>query len=126
MTHLIIAVVDARHGSARETGNGAHGATDTAADIEDGGFLSELQLGREEVLRATERFLVRFADETVSEVERVTPSILVEIRHEGVERIHHRHVVRLALVEQRIVITAFLARLSAEVVLHTEHLKEKE
>ena len=94
---LIVVVVDAEDRSAGKSGYRPHRATDTAAGVENVKSWPEPKPQGDEMLEAGRRLTHRLAFEPGGKVERVSPTIFVEICHQIVEMVDDRHVIEPAL-----------------------------
>jgi hypothetical protein len=119
---LVVVVVDTDDVSTGEASNVAHGATDTSTEVSNLVTTAKTETQGQIVLVAAERVLVRLAGNAGTEVERLTPTILVEISDQVVELVDHLSVAGFALAHQGVVLGTTSARVLAIKLLITSRL----
>jgi hypothetical protein len=102
-TNLVLVVVDTENLAPSEAGNVAGRATNTAAKVKDLHAGLEATVEGKEVLVAGEGFVEALTDVAGSKVERLTPSVLVEVRHKVIVFIHHGRRLSLAALDGGVV-----------------------
>src|SRR5262249_26338796 len=93
--NLIVVVVDAEDRGAGKSGYRPHRTTDTAAHVENVKSWPEPKPQGDDMLEAGRRLTHRLAFEPGGKMERVSPAIFVEIRHQIVEMVDDGRVLSL-------------------------------